>query len=373
MPKLGQAMEFGTIAEWLAADGATVGAGEPVASVESDKATYEIEATEAGVIRHLAAVGDEVAVGEPFAMIGEGADVMARDTSPAAPVGRPGPVSVSAPSLAVRAAGERVLASPKARALALSLNLDIRAVSPHRPDGLVVAVDVEAASAAGAPTEGILLTRLQKTSADRLARSWSQAPHIVQMVEVDAAPAAEALAAARDGPERISLNDILIKAAADCLAQFPAINARFGGDRLIPRADVSVGLAVATDGGLMVPVVRGADRLALPEIAERTRGLIAAARAGRLGADDMGRASLTISNLGPYGILFGTPVLNLDEAVLVFVGAVEERPVVQEGQIVIGRRAMLSIAYDHRIVDGLAAARFSQALKRRLETREQLA
>jgi pyruvate/2-oxoglutarate dehydrogenase complex dihydrolipoamide acyltransferase (E2) component len=370
MPKLGQAMEFGTIAEWLTADGATVGAGEAVASVESDKATYEIEATEAGVIRHLAAVGDEVPVGEPFALIGEAGEVAADAGAAAAatPRSRAAPAVVAAAPVQNRAPGERVLASPKARALALSLNVDIGSVSAHRPDGLVVAADVEAA---GAPAEGILLTRLQRMSADRLARSWSQAPHIVQMVEVDAAPAAEALAASREGPDRISLNDILIKACADCLAQHPAINARFGGDRLIPRADVSVGLAVATDAGLMVPVVRGADKLGLPDIAGRTRDLIAAARAGRLGADDIGRASLTISNLGAYGILFGTPVLNLDEAVLVFVGAVEERPVVQEGQIVIGRRAMLSIAYDHRIVDGLAAARFTQSLKRRLEAREQ--
>jgi pyruvate/2-oxoglutarate dehydrogenase complex dihydrolipoamide acyltransferase (E2) component len=372
MPKLGQAMEFGTIAEWLAADGATVGAGEPVASVESDKATYEIEATEAGVIRHLAAVGDEIPVGEPFAMIGEPGAAL---TDPAAAAVAP-PLSprrlepaalAAATGVGAAAAGNRALASPKARFLARSLNLDIRGVSPHRPDGLIVAVDVEAASAASAPAEGMPLTRLQKSAAERLSRSWSQAPHIVQMLEVDAGPVAEALAAAREGPARITLNDILIKAAADCLAQFPAINARFGGDRLIPRSDVSVGLAVATEGGLMVPVVRGADRLALAEVAERTRRLIAAARAGRLGADDIGRASLTISNLGAYGILFGTPVLNLDEAVLVFVGAVEERPVVQDGKIVVGRRAMLSIAYDHRIVDGLAAARFSQALKRRLE------
>jgi pyruvate/2-oxoglutarate dehydrogenase complex dihydrolipoamide acyltransferase (E2) component len=375
MPKLGQAMEFGTIAEWLAADGARVQAGEPVASVESDKATFEIEAAEAGVFRHLAAIGDEIPVGEPFAIIGEAS---AASTDRAAPaVGSPVPPQRAAPAAfatnaaAGRAAGERVMASPKARALARSLNLDLRAVYPHRPDGLIVAADVEAAGSAGAPAAAIPLTRLQRISAERLARSWSQAPHIVQMVEVDAGPVAEALAAARESGARITLNDFLIKAAADCLAHFPAINARFGGDRLIPRPDVSVGLAVATDAGLTAPVVRGADQLSVAEIAERTRALIAAARGGRLGADDLGGASLTISNLGPYGILFGTPVLNLDEAVLVFVGAVEERPVVQDGQIVIGRRAMLSIAYDHRIVDGLAAARFSQAFKRRLEARDQ--
>jgi pyruvate/2-oxoglutarate dehydrogenase complex dihydrolipoamide acyltransferase (E2) component/uncharacterized OsmC-like protein len=362
MPKLGQAMEYGTVVEWLVADGAMVRTGDPVASVDTDKATFEIEAAESGVIRHLAALGDEIPVGEPFATIGEAADAGA--------AGRP-----SSPSR------ERPLASPRAKGLARSLSLDIGEVSPHRVDGLIVAADVEAAveaRKAAAATQGaaageILLTRLQKASAERLARSWSQAPHIVQMVEVNAGPLAEAAAALREGAVRVTLNDLLIKAAADCLAQNPALNVRFASDRLIPRPDVGIGLAVATDAGLTVPVVRGADRLGLAEISARTRELIAAARAGRRGAGEIGGAGLTISNLGAYGIAFGTPVLNLDEAILVFVGAIEDRPIVQGGRIVAGRRTTLSIAYDHRIVDGLAAARFSQALKARLERIDHLA
>ena len=181
---------------------------------------------------------------------------------------------------------------------------------------------------------GVPLTRLQRVAADRLARSWAQAPHIVQMVEVDAEQLAQAAAALREGGVG-TLNDLLIKAAADCLARFPALNARFAGDRLIPRGEVAVGLAVATDAGLTVPVVRGADRLDLSEIAVRTQELIAAARSGRLGGGQVGGASLTISNLGAYGIAFGTPVLNLDEPILIFVGAVEDRAVVRGGQVVV--------------------------------------
>lgn len=436
MPKLGQAMEFGTIAEWLAADGAPVQAGQAIASVESDKATFEIEATETGVIRHLAAVGDEIPVGQPFASIGEGAGgaghppqgayaippetpAPARgsgaQTSPPPPAtGDQRPLASprareAAKSLGVDLAGVtphradglivaadvgsavggaaaaagRPLASPKAKALAHSLNVDIAQVAPHRADGLIVAADVEAVAqarrAAGraqppaaASGEGIPLTRLQKTAADRLARSWSQAPHIVQMLEVDAEQLVEAQGAMRRAGIPGTLNDLLIKAAADCLARFPALNARFGGDRLIPLGEVSVGLAVATDAGLTVPVVRGADRKSLAEIAAGSRELIAAARAGRLGGTQVGAASLTISNLGAFGVAFGTPVLNLDEPILVFVGAIEERPIVRAGQIVVGRRTTLSIAYDHRVVDGLGAARFSQALKTRLETAAEL-
>jgi pyruvate/2-oxoglutarate dehydrogenase complex dihydrolipoamide acyltransferase (E2) component/uncharacterized OsmC-like protein len=350
MPRLGQAMEFGTIAEWLTEDGAAVEVGQPVASVESDKATYEIEATQAGVIRRLAALGAEIPVGEPIATITFGVDA-------------------------------RPLASPRAKALARSLNVEVGAISSHRPDKLIVAADVEMAAAARkaeraveapAAAEGAALTPTQRTAAERLTRSWRQAPHIVQMVEVDGDQLATTAAAMREGRVAGTLNDLLIKAAADCLAQFPRLNARFGVDRLIPLPEVSVGLAVAAETGLTVPVVRGADHLSIAEIGEQTRSLIASARAGRLKPAELGGASLTISNLGAYGIAFGTPVLNLDEPILVFVGALEERPVVRAGRIVAGRRVTLSIAYDHRVVDGLQAARFSQALKRRLETAAEL-
>ena len=387
MPKLGQAMEFGAVAEWLAADGAMVRAGDPIALVESDKATFEIEAAASGVIHHLVAIGDEIPVGEPFASIADAAEAGAGDPQPLSSRAPPAPRRLQ-PALATGVAGRSAearplmssplasppLASPKAKALAHALNVDIGEVSPHRVDGLIVAADVEAVAAArpaaarqGAADGEILLTRLQRIAAERLSRSWSQAPHIVQMIEVDAGPLSEAAARLRQGGERATLNDLLIKAAADCLALHPALNVRFAGDRVIPRPDVSIGLAVSTDAGLTVPVVRDADRLGLAEITGRTRELIAAARAGRLATGEIGDAGLTISNLGAYGIAFGTPVLNLDEAILVFVGAIEERPVVQAGRIVAGRRTTLSIAYDHRVVDGLAAARFSRALKARLE------
>ncbi|HLZ84459.1 MAG TPA: 2-oxo acid dehydrogenase subunit E2 [Caulobacteraceae bacterium] len=382
MPKLGQTMEFGTVAEWLTEDGAAVQIGQPVVSVESDKATYEIEATQAGVIRRLAPEGAEIPVGEPIATISSGVGQAAAVPSgleTRAPSPTPGWAD-RRPARSFSDAGARPLASPRAKALAQSLNVDIGAVSAHRKDRLIVAADVEAAASArrvsgadGAPATGDTpLTPTQRTAAERLARSWRQAPHIVQMVEVDAEQLATAAAALRDGRAAGTLNDLLIKAAADCLAQFPRLNARFGGDHLIPLPEVGVGLAVAAETGLTVPVVRGADRLSVAQIGEETRTLIAAARAGRLRAGQLGGASLTISNLGAYGIAFGTPVLNLDEPILVFVGALEERPVVQAGRIVVGRRVMLSIAYDHRVVDGLQAARFSQALKKRLETAAEL-
>jgi pyruvate/2-oxoglutarate dehydrogenase complex dihydrolipoamide acyltransferase (E2) component/uncharacterized OsmC-like protein len=277
------------------------------------------------------------------------------------------------------AASGKPMASPKAKALAQRLDIDIRAVAAHRNDGLIVASDVEAAAAARrsaptttAPGAAIPLTRLRRVGADRLARSWRQAPHIVQMIEVDATQLVKAQAALRRARPVGTLNDILIKVAAECLAKHPHLNVRFDEDKLIPLAGVDIGLAVATDEGLTVPVVRGADALPLAEVSTAARELIAAARAGRLTGRQVGGASLTISNLGAYGISFGTPVLNLDEPVLIFVGAVEERPIAQNGQLAVRAMTTLSIAYDHRVVDGLQAALFSRALKHGLETLEGL-
>jgi pyruvate/2-oxoglutarate dehydrogenase complex dihydrolipoamide acyltransferase (E2) component/uncharacterized OsmC-like protein len=432
MPKLGQAMEFGAVAEWLIADGTVVRAGQPVVSVESDKATYEIEATVDGVLHHVAAVGQEVPVGEPLAEIGDGdvrqpqgayalpresaagagaapAAATARAAQPTLDLGGRVLASPKAKALARRlgvdlagvaahrgdglivagdveaaASAGRPMASPKAKALAQRLDVDIRAVVAHRQDGLIVASDVEAAAAArraepapaaGAPRAGgtaIPLTRLRRVGADRLARSWRQAPHIVQMIEVDATQLVKAQAALRRSRPPGTLNDILIKAAAECLAKHPHLNVRFDEDKLIPLDGVDIGLAVATDEGLTVPVVRGADALPLAEVSTATRELIAAARAGRLTGRQVGGASLTISNLGAYGISFGTPVLNLDEPVLIFVGAVEERPVAENGQLAVRAMTTLSLAYDHRVVDGLQAALFSRALKQRLENLEGL-
>ncbi len=420
MPQLGQAMEFGTIAEWLMADGAAVQAGQVIASVESDKATYEIEATASGVLHHMAAVGDEVPVGQPLAEIGDG-DVRAPQGAYALPPEQAVASAGSAPTRAAPALsvdGGRVLASPKARALAQSLNVDLNTVSAHRADGLVVASDVEAAAEAGrtlaspkarglADTlgvdlkavsahradklivasdveaaaaarktakpagEGVPLTRLRRTGADRLARSWRQAPHFVQMIEVDATQIVKATGQMRRGGLG-TMNDLLIKVAADCLAKFPALNSRFEDDRLVPFDGINVGLAVATDDGLTVPVVRGADGLSLEALAGQTRELVTAARANKLTGRQIGGASLTISNLGAYGIAFGTPVLNLDEPVLIFVGAIEDRPVGRNGQIVLRAMTTLSVCYDHRAVDGLQAALFSRALKQRLESLEGL-
>jgi len=334
MPQLGQAMEFGSVSEWLVVDGSTVEAGQPVAAIESDKSVYEIEAPAAGKLRQVAPVGTEVAVGALLAVIGDDvADVHTAAIDVTTRAVKMPEAREQTPQLDSQ---ERPLASPRAREIAKQLQVDISSVVPHRTDKLIVASDVEKSVRArpqdtlAAPT-GTPLSRLRRTAADRLVRSWHQAPHFVQMVEVDAAQLLKTVALMRQGRLAGSLNDLLIKTLADVMASFPQLNARFQDGRLVPLPDVSLGLAVATEEGLMVPVLRRANVLSLSQVASAMRELIDAARERRLDAHQMSQASLTLSNLGRYGIAFGTPVLNLDEPILVFVGAIEARPVVRDG------------------------------------------
>jgi pyruvate/2-oxoglutarate dehydrogenase complex dihydrolipoamide acyltransferase (E2) component/uncharacterized OsmC-like protein len=353
MPQLGQAMESGVVAAWKLEDGSKVVAGETIAIVESDKASYDIEAAFAGTLSHIVDAGAEVNVGEPIATIAE-----AGGATPAGPIG---------------ARTGRLLASPKARVLAKTLDVDLNAISSRRLDGLLVAQDVEAAATASRSTrpfearEGRPLSSLRRTAADRLARSWRQAPHFVQMVEVNASRLSQAMVLIREKRLGCTLNDILIKVAADTLAQFPDLNARIADDALVMSNSVSVGLAVATDEGLTVPVLRDVDKRSLSELAKASADLVVRARKGGLAHSDFGKGSLTVSNLGRYGVAFGTPVLNLDEPILIFVGAIEERPVGEAGRIVLRPMTTLSVCYDHRVADGLRAAQFSGALKRALE------
>lgn len=380
MPMFGQAMEFGVLVEWLAADGAAVVAGQPIASIESDKATYEIEAPVTGILTHAANIGAEVPVGDMLGVIGEGvADTAAASSPPSAPSNRDQPATPpSALPVASRGAAEtepgevfgRPLASPKAHVLARETGVDLAKVARTRADGVIVAADVERhrnrPSASQAPA--LTLTPLRKSAARRLTQSWTQAPHFTQMIEIDASALVNAQAAIRAGRLGCSLNDVLIRAAALTVAEFPDINASWQDDALVPLPGIAVGLAVATEAGLAVPLVRDAGDRSLEAIASETKRLIDLGRQGRIAASDMGRASLTLSNLGRYGVAFGTPVLNLGEPILLFVGAIEEKAVGVDGEIVLQPRSTLSICYDHRVVDGLRAALFSQALKGRLES-----
>jgi pyruvate dehydrogenase E2 component (dihydrolipoamide acetyltransferase) len=271
-------------------------------------------------------------------------------------------------------------ASPRARRLAQERGLDLARIPGSGPEGLVTEADVERASA-GTEEPGDLfagrrvaerrrLEPLRRASARRTTEAWTRVPHIVQMIDVELVRL-EALRGEwkrAGGPQAgITLNDAIVKAAASALAEHPELNAAVDGDELVRFAEVNAGIAVDTPRGLVVPVVARADRLPLLELSLERRRLAEKARAGGLAPADLGTSTFTVSNLGGFGIRAGTPVLNPPEAVLIFVGAAEERPVVREGALAIRPLLTLSIAYDHRVADGAQAARVTARIRELLE------
>ncbi len=375
MPKLGQAMTEGVVVRWHRKDGEIVTAGELLVTVETDKATYDLEATASGTLHVVVQEGEEVPIHTVIAEIGD-APVQAGtiSTPPAAePVvqqrttSRPG----------------RILASPKAKRLAAERGIDLSTLTPSSADGVISATDVERAAenavadrqsaiaARVAPRrterERRALTGIRKAAARRVQAAWQTIPHIVQMIDVDASVLQAVRERLRADISELTLNDLVLYAAARVLAGLPDLNGTVENDDIVLYDGVDIGFAVDSPRGLLVPVIRGADSLSIISLVRERQRLVEAARAGQLQAADMGQASLTVSNLGMFGIRAGTPVINLGEPILVFVGAVEERPVVHSGQIIARPMLTLSLAYDHRLADGVAASRLSQGLKEALE------
>ncbi len=380
MPKLGQAMTEGVVVRWHRKDGERVAAGELLVTVETDKATYDLEATAGGTLHVLVQEGEEVPIHTVIAEIGD-APVRA-DTASAPPPAEP----VARQRKASRPG--RVLASPKAKRLAAEHGIDLSTLTPSSADGVISAADVEqAAENAVAYQQAAMsarpvvastrtererrpLTGIRKAAARRLQAAWQTIPHIVQMIDVDAG----ALQAVRERRKAalagLTLNDLILYAAVRVLAGLPDLNGTVENDELVLYDGVDIGFAVDSPRGLLVPVIREADSLSITQLVRERQRLVEAARAGQLQPADMGQASLTVSNLGMFGIRAGTPVINLGEPILVFVGAVEERPVVRNGQIIARPMLTLSIAYDHRVADGVAASRLSQGFKEALENLE---
>jgi pyruvate dehydrogenase E2 component (dihydrolipoamide acetyltransferase) len=229
-------------------------------------------------------------------------------------------------------------------------------------------VAITSTAVAHAVRERRSLTGIRKTAARRVQEAWQTIPHIVQMVDVDATALLAVRTQLKAEIPSLTLNDLILHAAAQVMAGLPDLNATVEGDTLVLYDGVDIGFAADTPRGLMVPVIRRANKLSVKELAAESQRLIEAARAGRLRLDDIGNASLTVSNLGMFGVRFGTPVINLGEPLLVFVGAVEERPVAVSSQIVIRPMMTLSIGYDHRVADGVAASQFTRGLKESLES-----
>jgi pyruvate dehydrogenase E2 component (dihydrolipoamide acetyltransferase) len=411
MPRLSDTMEEGTLAAWLKQPGDQVRRGDLLAEIETDKATMELESFEEGVLeRILVQEGETVPIGQPIAVIGSGdgaaaaspAEAASRiETAPEveAPAARPAepaptaPAATAAPPAPAPAEGRPVKASPMARAIARDQGIDLSTITGSGPGGRVVKADVEAvvagdggraatapapaapapAPAAPAPAdvEEVPLTNMRRTVARRLVESMQSAPHFYLTVQVDVDALLELRAELNrrlaDEGTKLSVNDLLVKACAVTLRAHPEINVSWGGDRILRHRRVHVGIAVAVEGGLIVPVIRDADQKTVSQISREAKPLIERARAGRLRPDEFTGGTFTISNLGMYGIDQFTAVINPPEAAILAVGTTTAEPVVDDGRLATRQRMKLTMSIDHRAVDGATGAQFLAALKAVLE------
>ena len=409
MPKMGDAMEEGTLVRWLKHEGDTVQEGEPIAEIATDKATVEIEAPTSGVLRGIRVVENAVVpVNTPLAYIlqeGESlpaesdgkAGAPAKPAEAAAPQPASAPTTVAAapqPATAPTNGEERILASPLARKIAAEHGIDLRQVQGTGPKGRIVERDVlayiesrkatavpapaptpvptPAPALAAAPAEGRTetLTRLRQITAQRTTEAHQTIPHFYLTMEIDME---EAVALRQqlnqlDENLRISVNDLIVKACAVAIEQHPIVNATYQNGQLVHPNGVHIGIAVAVEQGLLVAVLRHCEGKSLRRIAQESQMLIQKAREGKLMPDEMTGNTFTVSNLGMFGIEQFTAIINPPASAILAVGATKRVPVVQEdGSIVARQRMKVTLSCDHRVLDGAVGAQFLQTLKRVLE------
>ncbi len=399
MPKLGFDMAEGTLVEWTKKVGDAVAEGDVIATIETDKANVEVTSFKAGVIRQLlVAAGAAVPVNTPIAIVGaagEPIDLAALGVKPSAPPATPEKAAAPAkagPAPAAVKAGP-VIASPVARRMADELGIDLHLVAGSGPEGRIVKRDIEEYVKVHAqapqkiaapppiptpsfapPGEGYRaepLTPMRQTIARRMTESKQQAPHFYITMDVDMTAALDLrkqLNALLPETESISVNDLLIKAAAIALKQFPNINASFAGNEIRIHDRINIGIAVSREVGLVTTVIQDCDKKPLAQIAKESRESIARAREGRMRAEEMVGGTLNISNLGMYGVQDFIAIISPPQAAVLAIGAIQRVPVVDEaGQLAVGTRMKVTISADHRVTDGAEAARFLQAFQAALE------
>jgi pyruvate dehydrogenase E2 component (dihydrolipoamide acetyltransferase) len=363
---LGHTMEKGRLLEWFVAEGGTIKEGEPLLTVETDKAAVDVDAPISGVLlRIVGQVDEEYAVGTTLAWIGEEGEEV--PVTPAATVAAE-PIS----------AEKRV--TPVARRLAERHGIDADAIDGTGPGGRVTKEDVRRAidaapaeSGAAAPGGNrVPLTGIQRTAAERLSASWRETPLVTEGIEVDfsacLAARAEKAAAWQEAHDiEPSINDIVLKATAEALKSHMRLNAAYADGAIEQFQEINLGVAVDSEQGLIVPVLHGADRLKIGEIARATRDLGSKAREGKLGLADLEGGTFTVTNLGGLGVDWFTPVLNPPQCAILGVGRVRRAPVVVDDDVVVRDVATLVLSFDHRVVDGASCARFLAYLKALIE------
>jgi pyruvate dehydrogenase E2 component (dihydrolipoyllysine-residue acetyltransferase) len=392
LPRLGQGMESGTIVRWLKSEGDEVAKGEPLYELDTDKVTQEVEADVAGVLLRILVPEGEVPVGTPVAFLGEaGEDVPEvevapeREAAPEAVAASTGTDPQQPQRLTERSDGSvpsdgRIKASPLARRIARERGIDLAALSGTGPEGRIVAEDVERAAVAGpqaaprpAPVragavERVELTSLRRTVARRMTEAWAApAFQIVMSADMTRAQELRARLLERHPDERPTVTDVLTKVCAVALMRHREVNALYAGDAIELHPSANVGIAVATERGLIVPVIPGCEGLTVAQIASARADLVTRARDGKLQAADIEGGTFTISNLGMYGVEQFVAVLNPPQAAILAVGAIEERAVARGGELTARPMMTMTLTCDHRTIDGATAADFLRTVKEFLE------
>ena len=385
MPALGVAQEKGTLIHWRKAEGAAVAKGEPLMEVETDKSTVEIDAPASGVLAQVSAKeGEEVPVGQTIALIlapGEQAPEAAwakaiEVPSQAAGVS-PGPGQERPVSLV--SIGDRVAASPAARRIAKEKNIDLASLNGTGPQGSIVAADVWRCAAAEKSTAGAgpsiketrPLSPMRRIVGERMSRSKQIAPHFYLSMDIDMTEVSRQRNEQKEKGEPVaSLNDFILYATARALTDFPSFNAAFTDHGIEIYSDINLGMAVALEEGLVVPVLRNADRLSLHELSERSRELTEKAQKKKLIPSDYEGGSFTVTNLGMLGVDRFTAIINPPQCAIMAVGRVAPRVVTDGDGMAIRIMMTATLSADHRVVDGAGAARFLGKIKQRLEQPE---
>ena len=413
LPRLGQGMEAGTIVKWLKSEGERVEKGEPLFEVDTDKATQEVEAEASGVLLKIAIESGEVPVGQTIAVIGDEGesvpDTSDGDTSGARSEERERDDSSTAPAPAAAAEpdtsraetdtsgarhrdetatprpqetnGDRIKASPLARRIARERGVELAGLSGTGPEGRIIAEDVERFETRPAETrpvpgtevpsgpvpegvESVPLTKIRATIARRLTQAW-EVPVFQLTVSADMTLANELVERARElNPGvRVTVTDLLTKVCAMGLSRHRDVNVQFTPEALLRFPTANVGIAVAAPSGLVVPVIRQAERLSLAEISQTRTDLVERARDGKLHQSDLEQGTFTISNLGMFGVEQFTAVLNPPQAAILAVGATMQQPVVRDGAIEPRPLMTMTLTVDHRAVDGAEAADFLRTVK----------
>lgn len=399
MPQLGLTMEKGTILNWIRQEGETVRKGDPIVLIQTEKVEYEVEAPALGTLRKIIAPpGAELPVGAPMAVIADPSEDISALLAPSArsPFARAGPaegvpaapgvppaLQPPVPAAARGATGVegRVKISPVARRMAEEHGIPIETLAGTGPEGRIVREDIERAVAlrgqgARVGDQGeeqvIPLRGMRRAIFDRMAVSWQQAARVTLFADVDFTALLrlrrEREAAWDQAAEgKVTINDLILLAVARGLVEEPRINCRLDGEGIRILREVNLAFAVDLGEGLVAPVIRGAGKLSLAEMAREARALTERARAGRLLPDDLAGGTFTVTNMGAVGVEALTPIINPPQAGILGVGRIMERPAVVEGSIAARSLATFCLVFDHRLLDGAPAARFLAKVKELLE------